>query len=68
MFEKGKVYKHLCAKDLDILVLNEGFEDSNMIKLKIAYLFKCNRQVLCVDNIIVLKNEFKYWSEVVYEE
>lgn len=68
MFEKGRVYSHLCAKDLNILVLSEGFEDSNMIKLKIAYLFKSNGQVLSVDNIVVLKNEFQYWSEMVYEE
>ena len=68
MFEKGKVYRHLCAKDLDILVLSQGYEDSNMLKLKVAYLFKCNRQVLCMDNIIILKNDLQYWSEVVYDE
>jgi hypothetical protein len=68
MFEKGRVYQHLCAKDLDILVLSQGYEDSNMLKLKVAYLFKSNRQVLCMDNIVILKNDLQYWSEVVYDE
>lgn len=64
MFEKGRTYRHLCAKDFDILVLSEGFEDSNMIKLKIAYLRQNTREVFCVDNIVVLKNDLEYWNEV----
>jgi hypothetical protein len=68
MFEKGRVYQHLCAKDLDILILYKSYEDSNIFKLKVAYLFKSNKQILCMDKIRIQKNDLQYWSEVVYDE
>lgn len=67
MFIKDKLYRHDCAKDLDLLVLKVSFVDNKRSKLRVMYMFRNGTSTNTIENVVIHKHEYPFWKEVKSE-
>jgi len=60
-FSKGTTYKHISARDLDMLVIKVQYVGSDYTKMKVALVYKSNGEVCEVLNVKILKEHYQNW-------
>lgn len=65
LFRAGKTYRHINSKDVDLLVIDVVFSNSEYIKLKVKYI---QRDYLYVwdqpGTIKLLREDLRKWEEI----
>lgn len=63
MFRRGKTYRHVNAKDLDIMVLNVEHICKTYVRIKVLFMFR-NGVVAENTRIKIMLDDLPNWSEV----